>query len=85
MTNLHDKSTSLDIAAHARRAEHLTPEDMPMRMETHDYSTGAWQRPPRKKRDRTPGLVLIFAGLIAVLFTLMIAHLVVRSGVAGWL
>lgn len=48
-----------------------------MSMHVTDYAE------PPKPAKRTPGLVLIFAGLIAVLFTLMIAHLVVRSGVAG--
>lgn len=71
---------STDIAAHARRAEHLTPEDMPMRMTTVDYS---WRHQPRKshpeKRGVEGGLIMLLVGMIGVLLALMVAHVAVKA------
>jgi hypothetical protein len=66
-----------DPAEPARRAEHLTPEDMPMRMTTVDYS---WQYPPRQPEpERTSPLVFVMIGLIVALISLMAAHVLVKA------
>ena len=65
----HVERNSTDIAQYGR---------MSMHVEVHDAE-------PKAKPKRPLPLALLFLGLIAVLFALMIAHLVVRSGIAEWI
>lgn len=78
MTRPLDKWTSAEIADYARRAEHLTPEDTPMRMTTVDYS---WQHPPRKAKRPLIGsrAWFIIAALVTVLASLAIGHVVAKA------
>lgn len=60
---LHDKSNSTDIAEHT-------------------YGSGAFRHGPGKgapKPVASSGLAMVFAGLIAVLISLMVGHVVVKG------
>jgi hypothetical protein len=81
--DLNDTSDSLDIAAHARRAEHLTPEDM-MRQPTAyealsrdtEHSSGPWKyRPHPQKRGPEGGAVIVLAVamIAALVFALILS------------
>lgn len=85
----HEAPDFADLARQhgASWAGQLTEDELrkAMRIEVHDYSTETWKyRPHPQKRGPEGGLVILLAlGMIAVLVTLMIAHAVVRSGIAG--
>lgn len=74
---------STDIAAHARRAEHLTPEDMMRRPTAYEalsrdteHSAGVWKyKPHPQKRGPEGGAViaLAVAMIAALVFALILS------------
>ena len=75
MNKPHDQWDSRDIAEYGR---------MSMHVEEYDFGASEYRAHPEKRGPEGGLVILLAAGMIAVLVTLMIAHAVVRIVAGGW-